>query len=67
MSPDEIYYAEADDASGSHPVVVVSRSSLNRGDSVVCVLCTTANFERRRHFPSAVPFQAGEFGFPRIA
>jgi len=64
MLPGEVYFAQADD-SGYHPVIVVSRESLNRGNYVVGVLCTSADFERRRHFPNVVAFLTGEFGFTK--
>lgn len=64
MSPGEVYFAEVDD-SGLHPAIVVSREELNRGDYVVCILCTSASFEQRRHHPNCVPFFAGEFGFTK--
>jgi mRNA-degrading endonuclease toxin of MazEF toxin-antitoxin module len=64
ISPGEIYFADPDQL-GPHPVIVVSREALNRGDYVLCVLCTSANFERRRHFPNTVAFTAGQFGLKK--
>ena len=48
---------------GRHPVVIVSREELNRGDYVVGVGCTSARFEVRRKLRNCVPFSAGSFGF----
>jgi len=64
MTPGEIYYADFA-VVGRHPVIVVSREFLNRGDYVVVVRCTSANFPRRSQLPNCVPFLAGEFGFTR--
>jgi mRNA-degrading endonuclease toxin of MazEF toxin-antitoxin module len=63
MSPGEIYWADL--AVGRRPIIVVSREDLNRGNYVVAVLCTTAQFAVRSTLPNCVPFQAGEFGFPQ--
>jgi mRNA-degrading endonuclease toxin of MazEF toxin-antitoxin module len=61
IEPGEIYLADLDDA-GPHPVIVVSRTNLNRGRYVLVVACTSARFAARRTLPSSVPFKAGEFG-----
>ncbi len=45
-----------------HPVVVVSREELNRGNWVAAVLITSKKFEERSKQPNCVPFRAGEFG-----
>jgi mRNA-degrading endonuclease toxin of MazEF toxin-antitoxin module len=45
-----------------HPVVVVSREELNRGDRVVAVLCTSQKFAVRSVLPHCVPLRAGQFG-----
>ena len=63
MRPGEIYFA--DTAFGIRPVIIVSREPLNRGDYVVAVLCTSANFRLRSTLPNCVPFHAGEFGFTK--
>ena len=44
------------------PGIVVSRESLNQGNYVVMVLCTTKRFAIRSKLPNCVPFQAGECG-----
>jgi mRNA-degrading endonuclease toxin of MazEF toxin-antitoxin module len=45
-----------------HPVVVVSREELKRGNWVAAVLFTFKRFEERSKQPHCVPFRAGEFG-----
>jgi mRNA-degrading endonuclease toxin of MazEF toxin-antitoxin module len=62
MKPGEIY--RVDLATGRRPGIVVSRESLNQGNYVVMVLCTTKRFATRSKLPNCVPFQAGEFGMP---
>ncbi len=64
MQPGEIYLADFPEA-GMHPVIVVSRESLNRGNYVLVVVCTSARFEMRRTLPNCVPFRAGQFGFTK--
>lgn len=61
ITPGELYWADFEDVP-PHPVVVVSREELNRGDSVVAVLITSAHFERRSRLPNCVPIAAGSFG-----
>jgi mRNA-degrading endonuclease toxin of MazEF toxin-antitoxin module len=63
MKPGEIYWADLPDGIGRRPAIVVSREKLNRGNSVVMVLCTTGKFETRMKLPNCIPFCAGEFGF----
>ena len=48
-----------------HPVIVVSREELNRGDRVVAVLCTSQKFAIRSTLAHCVPFRAGQFGFTK--
>ena len=62
IRPGEIYVADFPGA-GPHPVIVVSRESLNRGSYVVVVVCTSARFALRSTFPNCVPFRKGQFGF----
>jgi mRNA-degrading endonuclease toxin of MazEF toxin-antitoxin module len=57
----ELYLADFEEL-GPHPVVVVSRKELNRGNWVVAVLITSKRFEARHKQPHCVPFHAGEFG-----
>ena len=64
MNPGEIYMADLGEAT-PHPIIVVSREELNRGDRVVAVLCTSQKFSVRSKLPHCVPFRAGEFGFDR--
>jgi mRNA-degrading endonuclease toxin of MazEF toxin-antitoxin module len=64
MNPGEIYMADLRDAT-PHPVIVISREDLNRGDRVVAVLCTSQKFAIRSALPHCVPFKAGEFGFTK--
>jgi mRNA-degrading endonuclease toxin of MazEF toxin-antitoxin module len=62
MEPGEIYWV--DPATGRRPGIVVSRESLNQGNYVVMVLCTTRRFAVRSRLPNCVPIHAGEFGMP---
>ena len=55
MSPGEIYMADLGEAT-RHPVIVVSREELNRGDRVVAVLCTSQKFAIRSTLAHCVPF-----------
>ncbi|MBL8797498.1 MAG: type II toxin-antitoxin system PemK/MazF family toxin [Planctomycetia bacterium] len=64
MKPGEIYSADFPHV-GLHPVIVLSRESLNRGGQAVVVLCTSARLAVRRTLPNCVPFQAGQFGFTK--
>ena len=64
MLPGEIYMADLGDAT-PHPVIVVSKEDLNRGDRVVAVLCTSQKFAVRATLPHCVPFRAGQFGFTK--
>lgn len=60
----EIYMADFEEG-GWHPVIVVSRETLNRGNYVLVVVCTSARFATRLNLPNCVPFQAGQFGFTK--
>lgn len=62
IQPGEIYMADFGPA-GPHPVIVVSRETLNRGRYALIVACASARFAVRRKLANCVPFQAGEFGF----
>jgi mRNA-degrading endonuclease toxin of MazEF toxin-antitoxin module len=64
IRPGEIYRADFDEMD-PHPVVVVSREELNRGNWVAAVLITSKRFEERSRQPHCVPFRAGEFGLTR--
>ena len=61
MNPGEIYMADLGEAS-PHPVIIVSREELNRGDRLVVVACTSQKLSVRSALPHCVPFQAGQFG-----
>ena len=62
IKPGEIYTAELLGA-GPHPVIVVSREKLNRGNYALAVVCTSARLSVRRTLPNCVPVRAGQFGF----
>jgi mRNA-degrading endonuclease toxin of MazEF toxin-antitoxin module len=47
---------------GPHPVVVISRESLNRGHYVLVAVLTSSRFAVRKSLPSCVPIHAGRFG-----
>lgn len=64
MNPGEVYMADLGEAA-PHPVIIVSREELNRGDRVVAVLCTSQKLAVRSALPHCVPFQAGQFGFTK--
>jgi mRNA-degrading endonuclease toxin of MazEF toxin-antitoxin module len=64
MNPGEIYMADLGDAT-PHPVIIVSREELNRGDRAVVVFCTSRRSGVRSSLPHCVPFQAGQFGFTK--
>jgi mRNA-degrading endonuclease toxin of MazEF toxin-antitoxin module len=61
IRPGKIYLADFEEME-PHPVVVVSREELNRGNWVAAVLITSQRFEERSKQPHCVPFRAGEFG-----
>jgi mRNA-degrading endonuclease toxin of MazEF toxin-antitoxin module len=64
IRPGEIFLADFEEME-PHPVVVVSREELNRGNWVAAVLITSKRFEDRSKLPHCVPFRAGEFGLSR--
>src|SRR5271170_4813142 len=64
MNPGEIYMADLGEAA-PHPVIIVSREDLNRGDRFVVVLCTSQKYAIRSTLPHCVPFQGGQFGFTK--
>jgi len=61
IRPGEIYLADFEEME-PHPIVIVSREELNRGNWVAAVLITSKRFEERSKQPHCVPFRAGEFG-----
>ena len=64
MRPGEVYRA-LDDSGKPRRFIVVSREELNRGDYVLVVPVTGANFETRRSLRNCVPLHAGQFGFTK--
>lgn len=64
MNPGEVYEADLGEAT-PHPVIVVTREELNRGDRIVAVVCTSQRLAVRATLPQCVPFQAGQFGFTK--
>jgi mRNA-degrading endonuclease toxin of MazEF toxin-antitoxin module len=64
MDPGEVYMADLGEAM-PHPVIIVSREDLNRGDRAVAVACTSQKFGVRAKLAHCVPFQAGQFGFTK--
>jgi mRNA-degrading endonuclease toxin of MazEF toxin-antitoxin module len=64
IRPGEIYLADFEEME-PHPIVVVSREELNRGNWVAAVLITSKRFEERSKQPHCVPFRAGEFGLSK--
>jgi mRNA-degrading endonuclease toxin of MazEF toxin-antitoxin module len=62
MRQGEIYMADLGYAA-PHPVIVVSKVELNRGDRVLAVLVTSQRFAFRSQLAHCVPFNRGEFGF----
>lgn len=62
IRPGEIYIADFPQA-GPHPVIVVSRENLNRGNYALVAVCTSARFAVRSKLPNCVPFRVGQFGF----
>lgn len=62
--PGEIYWAFLESAA-RRPVVIVSRTELNRGRYVVAVPFTSQRFEQRSQLPNCVAFRSGEFGLSK--
>jgi mRNA-degrading endonuclease toxin of MazEF toxin-antitoxin module len=62
--PGEIYLADIPPGQ-QHPVVVVSREELNRGDYVVAALITSQRFAVRSRLANCVPLLSGQFGMTR--
>jgi mRNA-degrading endonuclease toxin of MazEF toxin-antitoxin module len=62
--PGEIYMADIPPGQ-QHPVVVVSREELNRGDYVVAALITSQRFAVRSKLANCVPLLAGQFGMTK--
>lgn len=64
IRPGEIYLADFEEME-PHPIVVVSREELNRGNWVAAVLITSMRFEERSKQPRCVAIRAGEFGLSK--
>jgi mRNA-degrading endonuclease toxin of MazEF toxin-antitoxin module len=64
IRPGEVYLADFDEME-PHPIVVVSREELNRGNWVAAVLITSKRFEERSKQPQCAAIQAGEFGLSK--
>ena len=64
IQPGEIYMADLDQTH-PHPVVVVSREDLNRGDYVMAAVITSAKFVIRSTLANCVPLPAGQFGLTK--
>ena len=62
--PGEIYWAFLESAA-RRPVVIVSRTELNRGRYVVAVPFTSQRLGERCQLPNCVAFRSGEFGLPK--
>ena len=58
-------YLYTDPSIPPHPVVVVSREELNRGDRVVAAIITSAKFAVRSTFANCVVLKAGQFGMTK--
>jgi mRNA-degrading endonuclease toxin of MazEF toxin-antitoxin module len=64
IEPGEIYLY-ADPSIPPHPIVVVSREDLNRGDRVVAVIITSTKFAVRSPLANCVVLKAGQFGMTK--
>lgn len=64
IEPGEIYFY-SDPTIPRHPVVVVSREDLNRGDRVVATVITSAKFAVRSKLANCVVLRAGQFGMAK--
>ncbi len=62
IRPGEIYMADFGPA-GPHPVIVMSRETLNRGRYALVVPCPSSRLAIRSKLANCVAFRAGEFGF----
>lgn len=59
MKPGQIFFATTAYGPETHRVVVVSRESLNQGNTVIVVPFTSKGFDRRKGLRNCVPFLAG--------
>lgn len=58
-------YDYSDPAIPPHPVIVISREELNRGDRVVAAIITSAKFSVRSKLANCVVLKAGQFGMTK--
>jgi mRNA-degrading endonuclease toxin of MazEF toxin-antitoxin module len=58
-------YDYSDPTIPPHPVLVVSREELNRGDRVVAVIITSKKFAVRSLLANCVALRAGQFGMTK--
>lgn len=64
IQPGELYRAKLPQIP-RHPVLVISRELLNRGNQVVVAMLTSTRFEERRGQPNCVPLEAGSCGITK--
>lgn len=64
IRPGEVDFADVDQAF-PHPVVVVSREELNRGDYILAAVITSARYSVRSRLPNCVAITAGQFGLAK--
>ncbi len=62
--PGELYWARFESAQ-PHPLIIVSRTALNRGGYVVAVPLTSSNLDTRWSLPNTVSFHAGDFSLSK--
>jgi mRNA-degrading endonuclease toxin of MazEF toxin-antitoxin module len=58
-------YLYSDPSIPPHPVLVVSREELNRGDRVVAAVITSTKFGVRSQLANCVVLRAGQFGITK--
>jgi len=58
-------YNYSDPSIPPHPVLVVSREELNRGDRVVAAIITSKKFAIRSKLANCVVLRAGQFGISK--
>jgi len=58
-------YLYSDPQIPPHPLVVLSREELNRGDRVVAAIITSAKFAARSKLANCVVLKAGQFGLTK--
>lgn len=58
----ELYLLKSDAVGKARPVLIMSRTELNKGSYCLVVPLYSSQFENRKHLRTCVVFQAGEFG-----